>query len=241
MLDSLPGLTSLSINHCRKLTPAVSAILAAAQRNSSCLVHVSMQRCYQVTSASLHTVLSGACAPSAGLTAFAASHIDMSGLCSASAAALSDSEQSFASSDSHVPLLRQHSSNLGDSTDLASDSSGMGDSGDLHVRSPLHASMISSACSSVRVLALHSCSGVSCQALAKLLGLAPHVEMLLLGGSALQLDVSCSDDSVFDAVTAAVKAVHAEARSHIRDAVGEQQRNASIYGLTSRPRAKCAL
>ena len=225
VLAALPSLTALRADNCRKLSPAVASIIAArCHAPVAQLSYVSLQRCYQITREAVLTMLEATSDANSSLQAFATSHVDFAHAECADAGDVASDDAS--TEHAHSPVSGTLSSaNATDAAQAeASSSSSLGSSAELLtrcIRSPAwrHASVASS----LRVLALNSCTALSASALSSLLVLTPNLEQLMLGGCVLQPCAPAPPCALWEAVTAAVRAVRSGVRLSVRVLLDDDQ------------------
>jgi hypothetical protein len=197
LLPALSKLQKLHLAGCRKITSALAALLgcsisstssklsrpssqrsvapAAASRAATAqLRHLNMQRCYQLNSRLLTALLAAAARPGAKLQLLAMSHMDMSQFpfAAPSPAAGNATPQPF--SQLVAAALAATSARPGMLTTAP-------------VSRPAAALLepVAHRFSSLRLLALHSCTRLGPAAMAALPLCCPLLEVLLLGGSTL--------------------------------------------------------
>jgi hypothetical protein len=193
----LVSLRTLIADHCRKLSPDVACSLPLQQPmvsgqsppspNAVGIVHLSLQRCFQLSLLTLLFFLRSCRVPNSSLKALALSHIDL---------------QHWSKYKPEVPLTYI----------LAIDESV---NGPLCPSITPICSHVST--SSLRLLALHCCSHMSAAALRGIALATPQLEILLLGGSEFGSTAGQSASAVADAVTAVVKSLHFQAQALARE------------------------
>lgn len=190
----LVSLRTLIADHCRKLSPDVPCSLPLQQPvgspspTAAGIVHLSLQRCFQLSLHTLHFFLRSCRVPNSSLKALALSHIDLQHWSKYWSKYTHDSPPTY--------MLAPEASSYA-------------------VPPPAVFSQVST--SSLLLLALHCCSRMNAAALRGIAQAAPQLQMLLLGGCEFTNCAAEQGASpVLDAVAAVVASLHLQAQASAR-------------------------